>query len=365
MVHAAGEAFKPLLDLSMIFLPQFLTGSLAIAFLSGFHFFRCQAGAEPPSARLLLEGVASIREQIPPSRLRMLHSFQSAFVHNRYDSTAWFDRERRFYETVSSNYNQPSRVRMYFDGREVGHFSAGGSSSVEIRNLDSGTPDFFCDPRVLGITTVYAWDDTIRGCLRLEAQDIHLLGREEIDGTPCWRVRAVMPMYNLQTDFWIDDQSRFALLQVEEWLGKQRLKTVRSHYDNPNYPWLPSRIETVERGGEGVVRDRREILIVEAEAGVAIAPDTFSLAGLLRGQELPELVPVTDARQPEIIGYWSKGRLWNPDLTDLWEEKSAQPPAFMSSRRKMLMAAMTLLLLAPLAFLWWRQTRRPPAPTDR
>jgi hypothetical protein len=330
--------------------------------------FRGEAATAPPSATLLLEGVASMREQIPTSQLRIIHTFQNAFVHNCYNSLIWFDRDRRFYETVSSNYNQSDRVRMYYDGKDVGHFSVNDSSSVRIRNLDSGTSDFLCDPRLFGITPYYSWDDTIRRCLLLEAPEVPetlLIGLEEVDDRMCWRVRTFLPSRDLQRDFWIDHQNQFAVYRMEEKLGQHGLITVRSVYENPSYPWLPSRIETVERGRDGKVRDRREIKIVEAEADVAIPPDTFSLTGLLRGQELPELVQVTDVRKPEIIGYWSKGRLWNPDLTDLWKEKLAQAPAVLNLRRKVLMVAITLLLLAPLAYLWWRQTRRPARPTDR
>lgn len=320
------------------------------------------AGPTPPPPRLLLEGVASVREQIPPSRLRMFDSLQSAFVHNRFESEVWFDREKRYYATVNSNYGQLEKVRMYFDGKDVGHFSE-DHPSVQLRNLDSGTADFFADPRVLGITTTYSWSHTVRACLRLEsaAVQIQLVGREELNNKLCWRVRTVMSdRPDESVDFWIDEKNRFAVYQVEEKLGNKRVTTVRSFYEKPDYPWLPSRIETVERTGDGTVRSRREIVILEAEANVPIPRDTFSLTGLLRGLNLSNyFVQVTDVRKGEIIGWWWEGRLLNADMTDPLAKEDGRRRTPWNMKRVMVVGAMAMLLLGPLLVKRLRPIKRP------
>lgn len=338
-----------------------LVGVLVVVYLTCQSALRLAAGPTPPPPRLLLEGVASIREQIPPSRLRMFDSYRNVFVHNRFESEVWFDRDKRFYTTVSSNYGRLETVHMYFDGKDVGHFME-GDPSVRLRNLDSGTADFFADPRVLGITTTYSWSHTIRACLRLEsaAVQIQLVGQEELNNKLCWRVRTVMSdRPDEPVDFWIDEKNRFAVYQVEEKLGNKLLTTVRSFYEKLDYPWLPSRIETVERTGDGTVRSRREIVILEAEANVPIPRDTFSLTGLLRGQNLSNyFVQVTDVRKGEIIGWWREGRLLNADMSDPLAKEDGRRRTPWSMTRVMVVGAMAMLLLGPLLVKWLRPIKR-------
>lgn len=357
MVFLAKENHEPMLAMPV----KTLVGVWVVVYLTTQSALRLAAGPTPPPPKLLLEGVASVREQIPPSRLRMFHSYQNVFVHNRFESEVWFDRNKRFYTTANSNYGGLEKIHMYFDGKDVGHFSE-AHPSVQLRNLDGGTADFFSDPRVLGITTTYSWSLTVRACLRLEstAVQIQLVGQEEVNNKLCWRVRTVMSDHpDVPVDFWIDEKNRFAVYQVEEKLGNKLITTVRSFYEKPDYPWLPSRIETVERTGDGLVRSRREIVILEAEANVPIPGDTFSLAGLLRGKNLSNsFVQVTDVRKGEIIGWWREGRLLNADMTDPLAKRDGRRPTPWSMKQVMVVGAMAVLLLGPLLVKWLRAIKQ-------
>src|ERR1051326_4636126 len=94
-----------------------------------------------PDPTVLLQGVESIREQIPPSFLYLRKEVKTASLHNVDDYHILFDGARRHYvETNSQNI-----AELAFDGTNVIYYVG---VDCTFRNLDSGTGDLFADPRV-------------------------------------------------------------------------------------------------------------------------------------------------------------------------------------------------------------------------
>src|SRR6266404_1906538 len=110
-----------------------------------------------PDPIILLQGVEGVREQIPPSRLHIRTLYEGSFSGGEPEYMVLFNRELRYFAST----NGDSPMRMLFDGKDVLRFD--GASSVILRNLDTQTPDYLFDPRLLGITTSYGWDATIHG----------------------------------------------------------------------------------------------------------------------------------------------------------------------------------------------------------
>lgn len=318
-----------------------------LAILASLAGPRCYS-EDGPDPKMLLRGVLSIREQIPPSHLHIRAGYEGAFSRSEPEYIILFNRELRYFASTNST----SALRMLFDGKDVIRFD--GESSVILRDLDTQMADYLFDPRLLGITTSYAWGATIQNSLHLQASHIELVGREEINGKTSWHVRMV-ENNGCEIDIWIDDTRAFSVYRVVERFRGYGYRTAQSFYDNANYPRLPSRVEGEEFDSEGKLLCKRRLSILGAGANVKISDSTWTLGGLLAGLKLPTWVPVTDVRTRKLIGYWRDGRLGPPVP---WEPAPVAPK--LNVKRVTLMAAMALLLFVPIFIAWWNRARRDP-----
>jgi hypothetical protein len=242
---------------------------------------------------------------------------------------------------------------MLYDGREV--FRYDGQTGVIVRDLDSQMPDLLFDPRTLGINALYVWDKTIQTALHLHAPQMKLIGQERIDGKGCWHVQMVEDS-GWESDIWIDAEGGFAVYRMDEGSPTYAHRVTRSFYENPDYPWLPSRVEGEEYNLKGQSEWKRRISILAASKRT-IPDKIWTLAGMLSGLPLLEWLPVTDVRTPDhsrLIGYWHKGRLGPPAP---WE-KAPDPPK-LTPKRILLITIMALLVVAPaVAFAYRNRGRR-------
>jgi len=179
-----------------------------------------------------------------------------------------------------------------------------GPYEVEIRNLNMQTADCLFDPRIIGISTEYSWEDTIQSCLLLNrVSKVELIGKEKIDNKDTWHIRLTRERDFIVKDFWIDDKNNFRVYQFKECYGNDtnlKCRIAKSYYENKEYQWLPSRVEIETYDGI-----KRTIQILRTEADVKIPETKWALAGM----EIPQNTPIVDQRIPKKIGRWDGNQI--------------------------------------------------------
>ena len=301
--------------------------------------------ANTPDPKALLQGVAARREQIPPSRLHIREVWESPLWRNIEEHVVLFKGELRYY--VRTNANEVRRI--LWDGKDVLRFDG---SQVNLRNLDTQTADYLFDPRLLGITTSFAWSARIADLLHPGASRIELVGREQIDGKAAWHVR--IEDNDCEINIWIDEKKSFSVYRFDERLRDHGFRTTRAFYDNQDYSWLPSRIDGQEFDAKSQLICKRQISILDASAEIKVPKNTFTMAGLLSGVKFnPEIwVDIIDVRTHQIVGNWHDGRL-APPLS-----RQAVPAILeRSGRRLVIMTMFALLVITPIIVFWFTRFR--------
>lgn len=268
--------------------------SMAVAAVIALHSrpVACAEGADP---KTLLQGVEGVRLQIPPSRLlvRTLYRDQSG------SPPAWnlkieFDGDHRLVAQTAPK----AGYRALFDGSNAIHFD--GADSVTVRGAHDQNSDYNFDPRLLGLTTTYRWADSLSKVLPYrEASRLEALGEETVAGAACSHVRIHRPK-DLNIDLWIDARHNFRVHRYELRVKGVVRCTADSFYENVDYAWLPSRVESRHYGAGGSVNYVRSFSILEAKANVKLPPETWTLEGLR-----PKVgASVTDLPAKRRLGYW-------------------------------------------------------------
>lgn len=292
-----------------------------------------------PDPKLLLNGVRSVREQLPPSQLHLRATFRSPTINNQSEFLVIFSGARRMYCQTNGG---PDNVRILFDGSEV--FRYDGINSAIVRDPDTQTPDYLFDPRLLGITTSYTWDGTLESGLYLGSESIRLVGKEEVHGLPAWRVHAV-GKYNRELDIWVAADDRFSVYKVVEQAEGLGRREGLSFYNEAILHGLPARVENTDYDIKGQIRFQRTLEVLSYTPHLATSNTSWTLNALFGGVKLPTWVPVTDVRIGAVRGYWRDGELGPPEP---WEHKP-QPPK-LGYKSVTVMVAVVGLLAA--AFLW-------------
>jgi len=260
-----------------------------------------------PDPIALLRGVESARLQVPASSLKLRYTYRDALVTNVTDMVVDFDGELRgFNYDVHSG--KGDDYRTVFDGSQALTYN-GPVRQLEIRNPYDQNHMVLFDPRVLGLSTYYTWDDTIESTLPYKkAAKVELIGQEKIDGKLAWHVLITieMPTGAWQVHCWIDDKNGFRVYRKD----RNGVETY-SYYENPNYPWLPSRVVGKERG-RGSLDNETEWRVLDATPHVKLPSDRWSIVGM----RLPPKTDVVDIRLKHRIGHWD-GKQLVPEAPDV------------------------------------------------
>ncbi len=259
-----------------------------------------QTRSDAPTPEELLRGVENARLNIPASRLTL----STEYAHGRYELTAEFDGPNRRFWIRSKNRN---RERMVLSGTSVTHFN--GTDSVTIRSVDDQNPSLFFDPRLLGITTTYWWNETLKGELPYhDGTEMQTVGAEEINGRSCWHV-SIIDVHDQRRDLWIDDENGYRVYRSEFSIPGFKRNSTTPIYSGDTES-LPTRVITEYFDARGLPKTHRRIVtVLDTEPNVEFADVTWGYESL----ELPIGVPVADLRAKRRLGYWDgSGLALNP-----------------------------------------------------
>ncbi len=252
-----------------------------------------------------------------PRKIRLLASFDGTsrrfdayqrVVIERSSSTAAALEQDRLLKSMGGNLEAYVRAghgefkeehrRSAYDGTQFLEYSE--EKGAVIKDLTKGSPSFVFDPRVLGLSVYFDINYQTHTCLAYEgAKSIENLGKEVIDGLPCWQVK-VIDSYDQDRRFWIEDNDSFRVLKCSFAVGPQKLETV-SDYDSQVSQWaLPRKVVNRKFDASGQVSQVIEITATKTEYNVAVDSRLFSLAGL--GMPLGEMV--IDDRLHSVVGHF-------------------------------------------------------------
>jgi len=302
-----------------------------------------------PDPTSLLQGVESIRLQVPPSSLKIRTFYKDALITN--ETICWvdFDGNSRGFTTLSNTAVHGKDYETVFDGERTicNDMSA---NQVTYRNIHDQLPIKLFDPRVIGLSTYNHWIDGVANTLpyRGEHRKIDLIGREEVGNLRAWHVRLTIldASWNSVWDYWIDDAEGFRVYRTD-FNGVETY----SYYENTNYPWLPSRVLGREydqsRNGTRVLTAQRGMQILEARANVKLPKSRWTLAAM----KIKPGTEVIDVDIHKVIGTWNGTRL----VQDIGE------PIRKPRGRRGYFLCILFLLSSPIVFLWFfrRAPRNP------
>jgi len=253
------------------------------------------AVAETPDPLVLLQGVLSVRSQIPASSLVMKQIYRDSLVTNEYVGRVDFDGVRRAF-TYPGPYENGAEYRTLFDG-ERGTCYSENMKRAELRGLADQTAMLLFDLRTLGISTYNNWSDTpqsttLVGCTSCKYE---LIGRENVEGRPAWHIRVTVSGGS-RFDYWIDETKAFRVYR-KDWNNVQTY----SYYENEKYPWLPSRVVSKHYDLSGLLQKETIMEIMEAKADVVFPKNRWTILGM----GLKSGTDIVDHNLSRSVGVWN------------------------------------------------------------
>jgi len=320
-------------------MPRLLKRSLIGSLL----FIGCARAQNAPDPFTLLQGLESIRLQIPPSSLKIKFSYRDHLVTNETIMSVDFDGNFRGFNAVSP-VEDHGNYQTAFDGERAICYEE-SMREVTYRSIADQRPLRLFDPRVIGISSYYNWVDSTENTLpyRFNPSKIELIGRENVGNLPAWHVRLtlIVPEGNAIWDYWVDDTREFRLYRAD-YNGVQSY----SYYEDDSYPWLPRRVVSKEYryspDGAPTIRAERGLEILEAKANVTLPKSRWTLAGM----SIKPGTDVSDGVLQRRIGTWDGKRLVPPGSS-----RTYKPPG------RWTYAVCVAMLGFPLV-IWWISKRR-------
>jgi hypothetical protein len=295
-----------------------------------------------PDPLLLLQGVASTRLQTPPSSLTIRFIYRDRVTTNEIVADVDFDGASRGF-TCDGDGTTNSGWRTLVEEMKAVSFEE-KVKIAEYQSLGPGNRLLLFDPRILGLTHAYAWDESVDTLVPSKAVNFQavLIGKERVGNQSAWHVRVLLrpPEQGDQVDYWIDDTPGFRVYR-RDWNGVRTF----SYYENPEYDWLPSRVISRTYDSANAVEDatphyEKEMRIVRAKGGATFPKRRWTLAAL----SLKPGTVVFDRDLNEVVGKWNGKRVVSLSASD-------GAPAWSY-------VLVTAVLLAPVMLLWRIRTRQ-------
>ena len=204
--------------------------------------------------------------------------------------------DREAFVRLGLGHFKETDVHSAFDGIQYLRYSS--DLGATIRDPSKGSADYAFDPRILGITANYLITNSVPLVLTFHgAKSVALVGREEVDGHPTWKVY-VLGKNEQDRHFWIDDSTNFKVRKFED-LGNLK-STVLSRYDEDRPEvGVPTWVE-VRQEWKGQLVERKTFTVDKSQYNVSVDPNKWTLAGL--GLPLGQMV--SDDRIKQVIGHF-------------------------------------------------------------
>ncbi len=218
-------------------------------------------------------------------------------------------KDREAFVRLGLGHWKETHVRSAHDGAQFMQYAE--DLGARVKDPSEGSGDFIFDPRILGICGDYLMTHTVAGDLGYRgAKAISLVGSEEIDGHPTWRVR-VVDKHEREDHFWIDEAADFAVRRHEN-VNPYTKVAIASHYDEDRgtTPGLPNWVEVrEERSGRPF--QLLTLTVDKSEYNVPVDPGQWTLAGL--GMPIGQMV--IDERIHRSLGHFD-GQKLTPSLPE-------------------------------------------------
>lgn len=278
---------------------------LLLGYLAGTFALPGASATDCPDPTVLLQGVESVHLQIPASKLRLRYTYKNSFLTNELMLDVDFDAERRAfsYQPVAAVKGvEAVGYQAIFDGSQAIIYDE-EQGVVDLCNLHQQTFVRLFDPRAIGLSSYYNWEDDVKGMLPYRtAKSVKLIGKETVGGNSAWHVRLSMSFPNdtpgtyTAIDYWIDGDHGFRVYRKD-----YNLVQTFSFYEKNDYPWLPTRVVSKDCGNQV---QQWECEILEANSVVVFPPSRWTLAamGLKQGTD------VIDLRINRRVGFWNGER---------------------------------------------------------
>ena len=309
-----------------------------------------------PTALALLRGVESARAKYDNLRVELSMEFADRTEQCTVPCLIEQAGQKRRFEQFVGSCSRVGIVTL-INGLEVRSYSRKKNADLEIYDIArSGglRGNFAFDPRILGLDEITPTADIGLGrLLWIETSDqVDLVGREAMKGTPTWHVQAKWG--ETTSDFWIEEP----LFRVH----KRVLKAgdIRVEIDSEFNPKdkispFPLRVEVTREDG----KEWKQVVetVNSFEVNKPIPAERFTEKSI----DMPVNTMFNDYRINRIVGYWD-GQGLSKDPVYSGQKASAPPVLTPAGKWRLVfiginaVAVFTLLL-----FLGWRHWRRKPA----
>lgn len=326
------------------------SGILSLLWASVLH------AAEGPSPLALLHAVEAARMRHDTLSARLTYEYVGGGENRRIECMVDVDVDgshRRFEHLRGED--TPGEV-VIIDGQELHGFRRKKHEDVcvyDMRYAVGVRGDVAFDPRILGLSDVMAADATVKGCLWYEhVRDLELIGGEELNGVPLWRVRATAE--DTVSDFWIEEPSFRVHRRTIEWSGGR--VEIDSYFDSVDSSSpLPVHVHARRSDDGGRSIEETKVTVKHIELGVPVAPERFSISSM----ELPRNTAIVDYRIQRVIGYWDGSRVikslgLQDEMVDMIDPENERQQRGV----RLFLIVVNIAFIAGLAvFIWMRRSR--------
>ena len=250
-----------------------------------------------------------------------------------------------------------TRISFGWDGKKLANYWS-NSIQASYRNPATQLPDYYFDPRVLGIDLYYIFSSSIARCCGLEEpRSVDLVGEERIGDRKAWRIK-VTNQGGSEFHYWVEGKSPFRVLRKKYPGSDGSSEVVDSHYDWSSDSPLPDLCVTKRFNSKNELTIEVTMKVTKAELNRPVSEKVGTLASL----DVPPGTEVYGEVEQKRLGYWN-----GTDIADTKKEAEQQSLETITGEPQGRGHALWYWMAGVVAaivscFAVWRFRRRSPAP---